>query len=812
MGGFNRSMAWNHIRDLYNAHRFRDAYDDTRTFWDQGELPPDLETADLILAGRLAERLGGLRLSRQLWRLAQDREPQHPDVILFAEDRLDRRSSYYTFLNKFEERSELEGATEETQMYWMAGRAHALGVMRDFRAAEHTLARVKERFGEHDWLTLIEGEIAFARDRWAASEELAMQVFETSPLMYHNLLLLSRIAVRRRNIPALLERFESIRESVQDYEIAYLHTWYLVAFAERSTGSEKAEGIRMASIITERYDDMVPLADRHIRKRLALSRLDVATVKGDRETVLQEAKHTRSKWHDTLAQNLSQNPDGERRFVQHRPVWQIRNTCLPCSVCTLHPDVNLRKLVGELTYAGTSMVRCMEWLKRESGIHSIPFVATEETARRLIEAGVGFIFLTGGDNWAHAMAAVGLDEATRTLLIHDPAGTRIREVMLEEMATGEGPFGPQCVALVEPDRVEAVQALVPEAERVPYAHFLAYTEYLRLGDHDGAREPLKAVAQNYPDHPFTRRMQAIQMMQTSQLPRAIDELEQLLADSPSNVHIRSDLLTAVHRARNTRKQTEVYRELMRKGTWGEYQAAQARRDPVYVARYADMLGLTGSGHEQAAALLQISLRRYPGEAELWHIFGDVLWREGRLEQAWLPLKVSSQLAEENEHYARSLADLGCNIGRLDEALGILESRAQDAGRAVGAGAPWVTWIDTLADFGFPMKAQEALAAGLRNSQTMQSFSPLPFTSRPTTASRTRLRHCFPGSAPCPISGEHVMRKPCTARAWGDHATRLRSWRISSLAHRPTPTWLGLSPNCWPAAKVLKWSLNVDGPG
>ena len=58
------------IRHLYDDHRFLDAYEETREWWQAGKLPQGLTTSELVLAARLALRLGGNRVSNQLFRLA----------------------------------------------------------------------------------------------------------------------------------------------------------------------------------------------------------------------------------------------------------------------------------------------------------------------------------------------------------------------------------------------------------------------------------------------------------------------------------------------------------------------------------------------------------------------------------------------------------------------------------------------------------------------------------------------------------------------------------------------------------------------
>jgi len=68
------------IQQLYDANRFLDAFQESSGYWNSSKLIDELSIEELILGGRLAIRLGGWRLSRQLLRAAYARAPQNPRV------------------------------------------------------------------------------------------------------------------------------------------------------------------------------------------------------------------------------------------------------------------------------------------------------------------------------------------------------------------------------------------------------------------------------------------------------------------------------------------------------------------------------------------------------------------------------------------------------------------------------------------------------------------------------------------------------------------------------------------------------------
>src|SRR5258705_8212858 len=72
------------LQDLYDRHRYLDGFALTSDYWKDSTVVQRLSTEEVILAGRLAARLGGQRLSRWLLREAVKRDPHHAQVRYFA--------------------------------------------------------------------------------------------------------------------------------------------------------------------------------------------------------------------------------------------------------------------------------------------------------------------------------------------------------------------------------------------------------------------------------------------------------------------------------------------------------------------------------------------------------------------------------------------------------------------------------------------------------------------------------------------------------------------------------------------------------
>lgn len=83
------------LQELYESARFLDAWRLTQPLWQDRQLPERLGTNELLMAGRLAGRLGSGKYYRALMRLALERAPDDPRVRYYARSAAGRRMSLY---------------------------------------------------------------------------------------------------------------------------------------------------------------------------------------------------------------------------------------------------------------------------------------------------------------------------------------------------------------------------------------------------------------------------------------------------------------------------------------------------------------------------------------------------------------------------------------------------------------------------------------------------------------------------------------------------------------------------------------------
>lgn len=700
----------NEIPRLLDQGRHMEAYRLTETLWASNQIPEDADAESLVHAGRLAIRLGGDSAERALHRAAKQRDPDHPLVRLYADPVLHPRRNVWDVLVEYESRPRLERATPRQQFHWMTGHALARAVLGDHAMASRLLQEAEGlSAGDTPWYKYALAEAAFLRDDWDEAHASAEAAAREAPWYYALQHLRSRLAVRRGSLEAWLEEVDAMEFPM--FELAVLRLHSHLQLAERLTGKEKETRLDRAARQLGELPGLGPLAGPRSQRHIQMLRLDLATLRNDKSEALAAAETLKSPWHRRLAERLRETGDSAPVVAPHQPVWQRRNTCLPCSVATLRPEVDADALAADLTYDGTSVVECMDWLRDTHNLVSIPFRVTRARAATLLEAGHGFVMLARGENWAHAMAAVGMDPTQDTLLVHDPSSPRLWRFSPEDLEPGEAPFGPVGILITDPEHAEVVRGWIEAEDREPLALWIEFEETLRQRGRAGGEEILEKLQAGYPDHPVTARAECRLLAHGGGGGEATRRLRELLETFPGNLHLRLDLVDACHSRGNTRLSLELYTALAAEER-GNETGARLPPNPVWTARAADIMGLTAEGAAKGLTLARLALRRSPREAELWHITGDLLWRTGKLEAAALPHRIAASIAAENPHYADSAFRVPLLLGRQEEGLAFLRARRDRAGRAARSAEAWVTLHQALREAGRPEEAQEVMQTAL----------------------------------------------------------------------------------------------------
>src|SRR5215472_10383995 len=707
------------LQSLYDQNRFLEAYRQSAEYWKPSQRLDQLSSDELVFGGRLAARLGGRRLSRRLLRAALDRNPLDARPRYYGQGLRRRGWRLFDELRKWEANPELEGADADTQASWLASQAVVWASLRDFGRAHASIDRAKSLGAGKSWIFSCESNVLGTEDRWdeaLKSAEISWEINAGTPYGARSL---GESLVNLRRIREAAERLFKAAQSCESFEVALITCWHVCANAEAADGQERSQELGRAQELAEQASKLAPLADRETRGWFARSWLDIAELKDDHTEMERWADEVRSPFHRKVLSNLRKNPEGLRIRLPFRRAIQKHDECLPTSVASalaaMGTRIEAEEMAAEITFGGTAEWAAAEWLQ-ERGLEVRFFAVGPEVASRLIKNGIAFVMTLEADANAHAVAAVGLDEAAGTLIIHDPSVLRTMEYLLESIGKGEMPLGPRGMAVVPRDKSAQLDELLPRAGTDAMAARAAHHRAYLLGGPGAARQVAEKLAERHPAHPVTKLLKAMQAMEDGRVGIALAEFQELMEQFPESAFIRARLLACCRALRDTALMRKTLAGVVERGILPGIQSQQSWSHPpgVYVSEYADLLGRSAETREHANTLLHGVIAREGSCAQAWHVLGDLLWDERDLEGAVLGYRIAAGLAANNEHYARAYCDALGNVGRQEEGLKWLEKRVRSFGRSLQAIATWITWIHALEDWGHPQRALAACKESLEN--------------------------------------------------------------------------------------------------
>lgn len=724
------------VQELYDRNLFLDAFAQTAEYWKPSVRFEDLSVAELILGGRLASRLGSSRLSQKLFIVALERDPSDPAARYFSSYLSRGTRNFFYMLRAFEAEPELEGADSEIQSSRLAYHAVVYASLRDFDRAHRYISRAREHKARDSWVLSCESDVFGAEDRWVEALKAAEQAWRIAPGTPYVARSLAGSLLNLRRVQEAADRMAPAAENGQSHEIATLACWYLCALAETYAGVERKDILNRAQTLAGRLESLAPLADRDARRQFALTRLDIAEMSDDREGIEHWTAEARSPFHRKMLENIRANPQGRRIRLPFRRAIQKHNACLPTSLSSalavqdVHIDPDT--MVADITFGGTWEWAAAEWLEKR-GLVTRFFAVSPEVAARLIQNGIAFVITLEGDSSAHAVAAVGLDEAAGTLIIHDPESFRTTEYLLESIGKGHSPLGPLGTVVVSHEKAAFVDQLLSQANVGPLTLNQQYSRARSLYGPPAAALIAEDLAVRYPHHPVTVLVQANQALLEGQTAKALVGFQKLASDYPNAAFVRSNLLASCRALQNTALMREVIAAVVERGALPGVQSQQEWQYPpaAYVSEYADLLMVSGETRSKARSLLNSLIRRQPSYGPAWHILGDLLWQEHDLDGALFAYRNATCLADNNEHYASALSDALAEAGREEEGLNWLESRVRRFGSSTRAVETWVTWINALEQAGRPERALAASAEASAlhpNSPQLLGFT-VPFLAR-----------------------------------------------------------------------------------
>lgn len=694
------------VRELYDDARFLDAHALTREAWAYDAVSLALDVDELLLAARLALRLGSAQRHALLVRLARRRAPDSPEVELYGGSR-----SYHRGSSFLEARRLLDAVPEgppTLRSDWLGTASVCVAHLRDFETAEALLASARE--GEHDlaWIDTCAAHVALERGAWSEAEALSRAAWARAPGRGHTArAIVAACAKQGRSLESaeLLLRF--VDDGGQSFEVLGIAVASLLTVAQASTGEAAVELAGRALHAAEPLERLAPLADPRLLRAFAFLRAEAARLMGDHDLVARHARHAASPFYEDIAARLAGGASGSRTILAYRPVAQQHDTCVPASVATcasvLGLPVDQDALAGEVTWGGTALWRVREHAERQ-GWQVRVFTVDAAIATALLERGLPFVITLRGADMGHACAAVGIDPAMGTLILHDPSSLGTRELLLDKLHVGQAPLGPLGLLLLPPRSAVDLEGL-PWPDQALQGTRLELERRLDLRHVREAAELARATTD---DHDLGAYLRALGALAEGRPHAVLDALRALASRHPETAALHTMVVRCAEELGNAAVLLEVLESLVlhRRRAGVESNRAWFVPPAGLVARYASLLRGTAQAH-RGQRMVHEALWREETSAPCMRVLADLAWDEQRWDDALWAYRWASTLAPDAEAAACAYAWALKKRGRRAEGLAWLHARVERAREHAASGAdPWTSWVRTLEDFGEPRRALE----------------------------------------------------------------------------------------------------------
>ncbi|MEN6449442.1 MAG: C39 family peptidase, partial [Thermoguttaceae bacterium] len=653
------------IESLYEQGLFVKAYAAARQL---GPLESWRGADALLMAGRLAEQLGGSILGRWFIRRAWYEDPAHGLARCYYASRVARSRGPYAAWRFMHEAGPPRGDQPEVaQADWWAMAGGLAAMLRDFDTADDYLARALALKVDRPWIEVCQASILQWEDRYDEALAVALQVLDHQPLYppavgcaAHLLTLTDRDAEAADMLRAAVGPLESARLAAQLYALQLESRQYEAA---RET--------------LEHCASLAPLADKPFRRWLASQRSELAYHLGNVADAIYHAKLAGPGFFETIAARLedASRAEADAVLLSVGFVRQHHMTCAPATLSAItrfwRKPADHLEIAEEICYDGTSAYNERNWAESHGWL-AREFTVTEKSAEALLKRGVPFTFTTIEPAAAHLQAIIGYDGRRGTFWIRDPFWPNAQEAIADKLLDANHSYGPRGMALVPLEERARFDGLdLPDAALWDRLHQLdaALVGHRR----DEAADLCQRLAGEASGHRIgaeARRRLACYDGNPSERLIAVQDLLEMLPDSPC---LELERLSCLRELSRRDERMAIYRELCEK------------RDahPVFLQQYAQELHTDARRHSEAIALLRRAMRLRPAEAANYYILAGVYWDKRQFEEAFELYRFAACLNDRDEAFAEAYFHAARWCNRTEEAFAFLQRRFERFGQKSG---------------------------------------------------------------------------------------------------------------------------------
>ncbi len=705
------------VHDSFAQGRFLDAWSLAQPFHQNPEAFKALTVEEQVLGARVSWSVGGARLSHVLFRQAERRAPDNAQVRLFRDAYSRKRVDYLKSLQDFEKAPDFNSGKAELDAHWLANHARLYSLFRDFERAHQVLDQAAALAPDLALIAMTRGQIFLSQDEIEQARHYATEAWRREPAYSSNFRLMLEVAGRcNREAEAAQDLLDFVINGGQSGHALLLALLTLCRGMERMPTEQAAEAATRLTPHLARFDALFPLADKHTARIQAALQAEFAKLKLDREGFITFAKKARFPYFDHLAEAYQRCPDGERLLLPHATPRQKHNTCVPGSITaclqTLGVAIDHDAIAEEITYDGTECWRVADWAKKNNLLF-YPFIAERDTHLALLRAGIPSImsFHQAGD-MGHAVAVVGYDEATDSLIYHDPSSATLGEQALSSLRDENEPGGPLCFVVAPPDRQPQIEA-IPLHRAAAARAFLAFCESLSTQSPTEAWQLGARLNQDLGDDPVTSLIGLQSEVLKGNWRQALEDVTRALSKAPKSLTLLEIYLQIRARSHDSDAYERTLEAVVNGDPLPDLPAkVEAPWNTQVVADLTRHLNQSHSSRDRADRFLALGLAVNPAAPELLAVKVDTLSRQGRFEDAIFYSRLTTTLQPTNPYFISEYVWLLRKLGHREQALTLLAERAEKLCTQAGGSEGWITGVNLTAQFGEPDRALALLKRGL----------------------------------------------------------------------------------------------------
>lgn len=659
---------------LYDQGLYLDAYNLVEA---NGGLAALAGASGQSIAGRLASNLGASRFGSSIHLRAWRRYPQHETLVFFAAMSLSTLWGPLRILRMLD--TCLQQTIDARAISDIASaRVYQLAGLRDFGQAEQALEQGFQAEPDRPWMFVTKGSLLQRQDRNEESIVAYRAALERRPLYRPAIQALAAALVQKNQVEEaraiLIDAHEKIQCGYLPLQLAQI---------DRELGEYQRAKTRLEEAIP-----LLPLRkkDRGTENEFAGFAATLAYDLGEFDEAIRLSQESDTKFHKTVAQNVSHNRETGRRVILDVGfTLQHDVTCVPATLATLSKywgkPLQHLDIAEAICYDGTPAHAERAWLEQQ-GFFCREFTLTWETAIALIDAGLPFTQTLTGYNMGHVQAVIGYDSRMGVLIYRDPnvrhAGQVLANELLEQMRS-TGPRGMVFLPHSEKARIEAIE--LPDAILWDDCHAVTTA----LSDHrrEDAITIYQSMQDKAPAHRLTNHVRARIANYDGDLRKLHQLTDRLLEEFPNDQNQWSVKLRLLRQLGSRSDRLEVLENLCDKPDC----------EIVYRQQLIDELLTDPNERHRIDYLLRRSMRDNPFDPQLYTLQAHRAWADKDREQALQWSRYAACLDARSEDRSATYFSAARALNRTDEAMAMLTDRF-DRMRSQDCG-PGISLVDAL---------------------------------------------------------------------------------------------------------------------